>query len=120
MYLLWRILLSSHRCPTSIADRFLTGNWKPLIVFFLIDGPKRYGELKRSVRDASDKVPIQQLKELESDGVVIRTDYREISPRVDYSLSLLGQSLAKTLVPLCESGTENQAAVTDVMAERDR
>ncbi len=107
-------------CGLDTSLRLLTGKWKPLIVYFLLLGPKRYGELKRAVRDASDKVLIQQLKELESDGVVVRTDYKEIPPRVDYALTPIGESLANALVPLCEWGTQNAAAVTDVVSERDR
>jgi DNA-binding HxlR family transcriptional regulator len=62
---------------------------------------------------------IQQLKELEADGLVRRTDYKEIPPRVDYGLTPLGRSLAEALVPLCSWGTENMAEVARVFAERD-
>ncbi|MET0742911.1 MAG: helix-turn-helix domain-containing protein, partial [Microvirga sp.] len=75
-------------------------------------------ELRRAVRDVSDKMLIQQLKELEADGLVRRTDYKEVPPRVDYGLTPLGHSLAEALVPLCSWGTENMAAVTRVFAER--
>jgi len=62
---------------------------------------------------------IQQLKELEADGLVKRTDYKEIPLRVDYSLTPLGHSLAEALVPLCSWGTENMAEVARVFAKRD-
>ena len=71
------------------------------------------------MRDVSDKMLIQQLKELEADGLVKRTDYKEIPPRVDYSLTPLGLSLAGALVPLCTWGTENLAEVTRVFARRE-
>lgn len=51
------------------------GKWKPLILYFLLQGPNRCGELKRAVRGVSDKVLIQQLKELEADAILTRTDY---------------------------------------------
>lgn len=99
--------------------RVISGKWKPLILYFVAqDGPARYGELRRAIRDVSDKMLIQQLKELEADGLVKRTDYKEIPPRVDYSLTPLGQSLAKALVPLCSWGTEHMAEVSKVFAER--
>jgi DNA-binding HxlR family transcriptional regulator len=107
-------------CGLDSSLRLLTGKWKPLIVYFLLLGPKRYGELKRAVRDASDKVLIQQLKELEADGVVIRTDHKEIPPRVDYALSPMGESLARALEPLCQWGTDHAEAVTEVVADRSR
>ena len=71
------------------------------------------------MRDVSDKMLIQQLKELEADGLVKRTDHKEVPPRVDYSLTPLGRSLAQALVPLCIWGTENMAEVTRVFAQRD-
>jgi DNA-binding HxlR family transcriptional regulator len=72
----------------------ISGKWKPLILYFLLDGPKRYGELKRNVHGVSAKVLIQQLKELEANHVLVRTDYKEVPPRVDYALTPLGRSLA--------------------------
>ncbi len=115
--------------PISIAPRFtcgldatlkiISGKWKPLILYFLLRGPTRYGELKRAVRDVSDKVLIQQLKELEADGVLRRNDYKEVPPRVDYTLTPLGQSLAQALEPLCSWGTDNMAVMQKIFDERD-
>jgi len=99
--------------------RIISGKWKPLILYFLLDGPKRYGELKRMIEGVSNKVLIQQLKELEADGVLLRTDYKELPPRVDYALTPLGGSLADAIVPLCTWGTENMAEVAGIFAERD-
>lgn len=111
--------LPGFTCGLDATLRVVAGKWKPLILYFLAQGgPTRYGELRRAVRDVSDKMLIQQLKELEADGLVKRTDYREIPPRVDYGLTPLGVSLAQALVPLCEWGVENMAEVTRVFAER--
>ena len=101
------------------ALRIIAGKWKPLILYFLLDGPKRYGELKRTIKGVSDKVLIQQLKELEADRVLSRTDYKEVPPRVDYALTPLGRSLAVAIVPLCNWGTENMLEVASIFAERD-
>ena len=106
-------------CGLDATLRIISGKWKPLVLFFLRDGPKRYGELKRLVRDVSDKVLIQQLKDLEADRVLIRTDYKQIPPRVDYSLSPLGRSLAEAIVPLCTWGTEHMTEMASMMAERE-
>lgn len=99
--------------------RIIAGKWKPMILYFLLDGPKRYGELKRAIEGVSDKVLIQQLKELEADRVLARTDYQEVPPRVDYTLTPLGRSLADTIVPLCIWGTKNMAEVSSIFANRD-
>ncbi|MGE7204206.1 winged helix-turn-helix transcriptional regulator [Sphingomonas sp. NPDC019816] len=106
-------------CGLDATLKVISGKWKPLILYFLLRGPTRYGELKRAVRDVSDKVLIQQLKELEADGVLIRRDYREVPPRVDYALTDMGQSLAHALEPLCAWGTENMAAMQALFASRD-
>lgn len=113
-------VLPGFTCGLDATLRVIAGKWKPLILYFLIQGgPTRYGELRRAVRDVSDKMLIQQLKELEADGLVKRTDYKEVPPRVDYSLTPLGHSLAQALVPLCSWGTDNMAEVTRVFAQRE-
>jgi DNA-binding HxlR family transcriptional regulator len=105
-------------CGLDATLRVIAGKWKPLIIYFLIQGPNRYGELKRAVRGVSDKMLIQQLKELEADGIVTRNDYREVPPRVDYTLTPLGHSLAEALTPLCNWGSENMDIVAQIFAER--
>jgi DNA-binding HxlR family transcriptional regulator len=112
--------LPGFTCGLDATLRVVAGKWKPLILYFIAQGgPTRYGALRRAVRDVSDKMLIQQLKELEADGLVKRTNYKEIPPRVDYGLTPLGRSLAEALVPLCSWGTENMAEVARVFAERD-
>jgi DNA-binding HxlR family transcriptional regulator len=110
---------ASFTCGLDATLRVIAGKWKPLILYFLLQGPNRYGELKRAIRDVSDKMLIQQLKELEADGIVVRTDYQEVPPRVDYALSPLGRSLADALTPLCSWGTENVAEVRRIFERRD-
>jgi len=104
-------------CGLDAALRVVGGKWKPLILYFLNPEPKRYGELKRAVRGVSDKVLIQQLKELEAHGIVQRTDYNEIPPRVDYSLTPRGKSLIETMAPLCEWGEKNSAAIAEALSK---
>lgn len=106
-------------CGLDATLRIISGKWKPLILYFLLCGPTRYGELKREIRDVSDKVLIQQLKELEADGVLLRNDYKQVPPRVDYTLTSLGHSLARALEPLCAWGTENMDEMQRIFAERD-
>ena len=106
-------------CGLNATLRIISGKWKPLVLFFLRSGPKRYGELKRSIPGVSDKVLIQQLKDLEADRVLARTDYEQVPPRVDYALTPLGRSLADAIIPLCTWGTENAAEVASIFAERD-
>jgi DNA-binding HxlR family transcriptional regulator len=94
------------------------GKWKPLILYHLAKGTRRYGELKRAVGGVSDKMLIQQLKELHADGVIARRDYQQVPPKVDYSLTPFGKTLADALVPLCVWGTKHVTKVEQLMAKR--
>jgi DNA-binding HxlR family transcriptional regulator len=105
-------------CGLDAALFVLGGKWKPLILFHLAHGTRRYGELRRAVGSVSDKVLIQQLKELQADGIIDRCDYGEIPPKVEYSLTAFGRTLAKALAPLCEWGTKYSGDVEAIMARR--
>src|SRR6478672_5883355 len=89
-------------CGLDAALVVLGGKWKPLILYHLAHGTRRYGELRRAVGSVSDKVLIQQLKELQADRIIDRFDYGEIPPKVEYSLTAFGRTLGKALAPLCE------------------
>jgi DNA-binding HxlR family transcriptional regulator len=104
-------------CGLDATLRIISGKWKPLVLFFLRDGPRRYGELKRLVGGVSDKVLIQQLKDLEAHCVLARTDYKEVPPRVDYALTPLGRSLADAIVPLCTWGTEHMVEMRRIFVK---
>lgn len=80
------------------------GKWKALILYELRDAPLRFGALKRRVPGISEKMLIQQLREMESDALVHREMYHQVPPRVEYSVTPLGASLNDALTPLCEWG----------------
>lgn len=80
-------------CPITATIDVIGGKWKPIIIWLLISGSKRFGELHKSVPGIALKVLSRQLKELESDGIIIRKAYAEMPPRVEYSLSKKGQTL---------------------------
>ncbi|MDR6380406.1 winged helix-turn-helix transcriptional regulator [Paraburkholderia caribensis] len=106
-------------CGLDAALAVIGGKWKPLIMFHLAHDTRRYGELKRAIGAVSHKMLIQQVKELEVDGLVHRVDHKEIPPRVDYSLTEFGQTLANALVPLCEWGTAHATEVSEMMTNRE-
>lgn len=83
------------------------GKWKGLILWDLNDGPVRFGALRRRIPGISEKMLIQQLREMEADGLVHREIFHQVPPRVDYSLTPLGASLNLALTPLCEWGKHN-------------
>jgi DNA-binding HxlR family transcriptional regulator len=98
-------------CGLDVAFAVVGGKWKPLILFYLARGTCRFGELRRLVGGVSEKVLIQQLRELVVDGVVRRTDHREVPPHVDYTITSYGLGLAEALVPLCVWGHTNRRRV---------
>ncbi|WP_280564233.1 helix-turn-helix domain-containing protein [Chromohalobacter sp. 48-RD10] len=106
-------------CGLDATLHVIGGKWKPLILYFLAGGSQRYGELKRSVHGVSHKMLIQQLKMLERDGVVSRTDHGEIPPRVDYALTPLGYSLCEALRPLCSWGDQHTEMISDMIEKRE-
>ncbi|APR81332.1 Transcriptional regulator, HxlR family protein [Minicystis rosea] len=105
-------------CGLDAALAVIGGKWKPLVLYHLAQDTLRYGELRRAVGAVTHKVLIQQLKELEADGIVKRVDYGEIPPRVDYSLTKFGQTLAQALAPLCQWGTDHVREIERVVARR--
>ncbi len=105
-------------CGLDVALAVMGGKWKPLILYHLASGPKRFGDLKRSVVGISEKVLIQQLRELAAAGVLTRHDYRRVPPMVDYTMTAFGMTLVRALMPLCEWGVEHRAQVTEIMLSR--
>ncbi|MET8800122.1 helix-turn-helix domain-containing protein [Nocardia sp. NPDC004568] len=90
----------------------ISGKWKGLILWELDNyGVRRFGELRRGLPGVSEKMLIQQLRELEEDGLIDRTVYPEVPPRVEYRLTDLGRSLNTALEPLGEWGRERIARV---------
>lgn len=80
-------------CPVTAAVDVIGGRWKPLIVFYLLDGTRRFAELRRSLGGVAQQILSRNLRELEADGLVRREVFAEVPPRVEYSLTPLGLSL---------------------------
>ncbi len=88
----------SKECPIQAFVDLISGKWKILILYQLFQGTKRYGELKRLVPKATERMLTLHLRELEASGIVQRTVYPEVPPRVEYSLTALGLSLEPVLL----------------------
>jgi DNA-binding HxlR family transcriptional regulator len=93
-------------CPMNATLEFIGGRWKTVILYTLSSGTRRFGELAARIPSISRKVLTQQLKELESHGLVKREQFNEIPPRVEYSLTDLGLSLGKVLQEMETWGIE--------------
>ncbi len=104
-------------CGLEAALEVIGGKWKPIVLWQLASGRRRFGELRRLVTGISEKMLIQQLREMERDGIVAREDFREIPPRVEYRLTEFGVSLGEALRPLCDWGTEHLARIAETRAD---
>lgn len=94
--------------PFSYALHLINGKWKMYILFWLWkEDVMRYGALKRALGSVTHKMLSSQLKELESDGLIIRNGYPQVPPKVEYSLSDLGKSLMPVLQAVCRWGEDH-------------
>ena len=93
-------------CPVEVSLLLIGDKWKVLILRELMPGTKRFGEIREAINGISQKVLTQKLREMESDGLLTRTAYPEIPPRVEYSLTDLGQSLRPILDSLKSWGED--------------
>lgn len=91
-------------CPLEVAVAVLGGAWKLTTVKHLLRRTHRFGELRRAVGPVTARVLTRQLRELETDGIVTRTVYAQVPPRVEYSLTELGRTLEPIVTELDEWG----------------
>lgn len=111
--------MSDFMCGLDAALAVIAGKWKPLILYHLLYEPRRYGELRRAIGGVTDKMLIQQLKELEADGIVDRMDFKTIPPKVEYSLTPFGRTLSEALKPLYNWGTQHIHEVEGLVSRRN-
>lgn len=95
-------------CPVETTLTLISDKWKVLILRDLLPGTKRFGELKRSIGNVSQKVLTAQLREMEASGLLTRTVYPEVPPHVEYTLTELGYSLKPILDAMWDWGLEYQ------------
>src|SRR5579872_1812579 len=93
--------------PAERALKVISGRWKAIILYYLFDGPLRLSQLKQFMPEISQKVLIQQLREMEAHGIVHREVFRQVPPRVDYSATPLGFSFEPVLLALCKWGRQH-------------
>lgn len=96
-------------CPVETTLTLISDKWKVLIIRDLLPGTKRFGELKKSTGSVSQKVLTSQLRQMEESGLLIRTVFPEVPPRVEYTLTELGQSLKPVLDAMWSWGEEYKA-----------
>jgi DNA-binding HxlR family transcriptional regulator len=90
--------------PVEVTLSIIGGKWKPLIVFYLLGGTKRFSELRRLLPQATQQMLTMQLRELEQAGILHRHVYAQVPPKVEYSLTELGRSIEPVLRQMCSWG----------------
>lgn len=93
-------------CPVEITMSLIGDKWKVLIIRDLLTGTKRFGELKKSLSGITQKVLTNNLRQMETSGLILRKVYAEVPPKVEYSLSDTGLSLKPILDSMVEWGNE--------------
>src|SRR5271154_3240772 len=96
-------------CPVKLTADIIGGKWKPLILFYLEGGTKRFGELRKRIPGLTKKMLTQHLRELERDQVIRRKVYAVVPPKVEYSLTRHGESLRPILKLMSAWGTKHRA-----------
>ena len=100
-------------CPVESTLFFLSTKWSPLILRDLMDGPRRFNELQRSIGHISQKVLTTNLRAMEEAGIVHREVFAQVPPRVEYSLTELGQSLQPVLQAMSQWGENYKKSLRD-------
>ncbi|WP_051022271.1 winged helix-turn-helix transcriptional regulator [Nocardia pneumoniae] len=95
-----------YNCAVEVTVDLIGGKWKPVILAHLKEGVHRYGELRRRMPTTSEKMLVQQLRELESDGLVHRTVFDTVPPQVEYTLTDEGRTLVPVLTALYDWGEQ--------------
>lgn len=91
---------SKPSCPTEALVRLIDGRWKLMVIYYLMQGERRFNQLQRELGQITHRTLAQQLRELEADGLVARRDHGTIPPRVDYALTARGRSLQPILMEM--------------------
>ena len=96
----------TYHCTVEATLDVIGGKWKPLILWHLGDGVLRFSELQKGLPGVNAKMLTKQLRELEEDGIIRRTIYPEVPPRVEYTITDFGKTLTPILQALCTWGAE--------------
>lgn len=96
-------------CPVEATLQIIGGKYKSIILWYLLGGPKRYSHLQRAIPQATNKMLSQQLRDLESTGIVLRQVFPEVPPHTEYSLTELGETLRPLLKTMCQWGEDHMA-----------
>jgi DNA-binding HxlR family transcriptional regulator len=111
--------VEDYYCPVKLTTDVIGGKWKPLILFYLESGTKRFGELQKLIPGMTKKMLTQHLRDLERDGIIRRKVYAVVPPKVEYSLTKHGESL-KPILKLMSAWGEKHRKRYGIPRGKDR
>lgn len=97
-------------CPVEHVLALIGGKWKPMIIYHLLNGTLRFSEIRKRIPQATQQMLTLHLRQLEEDGLVVRTIYPEVPPRVEYRLSPVGLSLVPVFDKMIEWGMAHRSS----------
>ena len=105
-------------CPVEATADLIGGKWKAVILYYLFQGPKRFNELRRLLPEVTQRMLTLQLRELEQDSIVHREIYKEVPPKVEYSLTEFGTSLGPIIVQMLDWGEQYMEQIQEQKWQR--
>ncbi|MCF0148531.1 MAG: helix-turn-helix transcriptional regulator [Clostridium sp.] len=93
-------------CPMILVHKLISGKWKILILWYLVNGPLRFGDIKRNLPNVTQKMLTNQLRSLEADNLIYRKVYAVIPPKVEYGLTEMGKRIIPVLEAMHNYGEE--------------
>ena len=108
------------KCGVETTIAVVGGKWKPMILYALLSGPRRFGELNRLIPEVTQRMLTLQLRELEEDGVISREVYKQVPPKVEYSLTPFGRTIEPILLLMEQWGEQyaNMGATSTWLNEK--
>jgi DNA-binding HxlR family transcriptional regulator len=113
-----RYYSGEYSCSVEATLDVIGGKWKGVVLFYLLDGAMRFGELRRLLPEVTQRMLTLQLRELEEAGIIHREVYREVPPKVEYSLTTFGKSLEPILLLMRDWGDDYMAQLVALRHER--
>ncbi|MDQ6420244.1 helix-turn-helix domain-containing protein [Paenibacillus sp. LHD-117] len=106
-------------CPVEYTLSIIGGKWKSILLYHMIDSDKRFNEFRRICPDITQRMLTLQLRELENDGIVHREVYKQIPPKVEYSLTELGRTLVPIILQMKAWGEANRSLPSPISIKKD-
>lgn len=108
----------SYACPVEVTLDVIGGKWKGIILYYLLDGTKRFGELRKLIPGITQRMLTLQLRELEDNGVIHREVYKEVPPKVEYSLTEFGETLKPIILLMRDWGDKYKQIIVAKKVEK--